>query len=138
MAYEKTTWQTGDIITAEKMNNIENGIVNNFIEGLGKIQEYDKGDLGPGQNKFYSVQANTTMLIFIDCPNFDSANHTNVFIIDIDQNKNPTYTQISSGGSVSTQKGTITILNLFIQLSGDTEDDIKAKTIHYTMISFKK
>lgn len=84
MTYEKTTWQTGDIITAEKMNNIENGIVNNFIEGLGKIQEYDKGDLGPGQNKFYGVQANTTMLIFMDCSNFDSANHTDVFIIDID------------------------------------------------------
>ena len=26
MSYEKTTWATGDIITAEKMNNIENGI----------------------------------------------------------------------------------------------------------------
>lgn len=24
--YTKTTWQTGDIITADKMNNIENGI----------------------------------------------------------------------------------------------------------------
>ena len=27
MAYEKTTWQTGDTITAEKLNNIEQGIV---------------------------------------------------------------------------------------------------------------
>lgn len=26
MAYNKTTWQTGDIITADKLNNIENGI----------------------------------------------------------------------------------------------------------------
>ena len=26
MAYNKTTWQTGDTITAEKLNNIENGI----------------------------------------------------------------------------------------------------------------
>ena len=28
MAYQKTTWQTGDIITAEKLNNIQNGIEN--------------------------------------------------------------------------------------------------------------
>ena len=26
MSYEKTTWETGDIITAEKLNNIENGV----------------------------------------------------------------------------------------------------------------
>lgn len=26
MAYNKTTWQTGDTITAEKLNNMENGI----------------------------------------------------------------------------------------------------------------
>ena len=26
MSYTKTTWQNGDIITAEKLNNIENGI----------------------------------------------------------------------------------------------------------------
>lgn len=28
MNYEKTTWQNGDIITAEKLNNIEDGIAN--------------------------------------------------------------------------------------------------------------
>lgn len=26
MAYNKTTWETGDVITAEKLNNAENGI----------------------------------------------------------------------------------------------------------------
>ena len=28
MSYTKTTWQNGDIITAEKLNNMENGIAN--------------------------------------------------------------------------------------------------------------
>lgn len=44
MSYNKTTWKTGDIVTAEKMNNIENGIFNinngnfdNFIT----FSEYD-------------------------------------------------------------------------------------------------
>ena len=27
MAYNKTIWQTGEIITASKLNNIENGIL---------------------------------------------------------------------------------------------------------------
>ena len=27
MAYVKTVWQTGDVITAEKLNNMENGIL---------------------------------------------------------------------------------------------------------------
>ena len=32
MSYNKTTWQTGDIVTAEKLNNIENGIENAGID----------------------------------------------------------------------------------------------------------
>lgn len=27
MAYQKTTWKNGDVITAEKLNNMENGII---------------------------------------------------------------------------------------------------------------
>jgi hypothetical protein len=27
MAYTPTDWKTGDVITAEKLNNIENGVV---------------------------------------------------------------------------------------------------------------
>lgn len=30
MAYEKQTWQTGDIITAEKLNHLEGGVQNAF------------------------------------------------------------------------------------------------------------
>lgn len=33
MAYERTNWQTGDIITAEKLNNMENALNNNINEG---------------------------------------------------------------------------------------------------------
>ena len=31
MAYTPTNWQTGDVVTAEKMNHIEDGIKNNSI-----------------------------------------------------------------------------------------------------------
>lgn len=41
MAYEKQTWEAGQVITAEKMNHMEDGILNN--QGA-------KGDTGdPGQ-----------------------------------------------------------------------------------------
>lgn len=40
MAYEKQTWQTGDIITANKMNYIENGIAE--INEEGEDMGYEK------------------------------------------------------------------------------------------------
>lgn len=33
MSYEKTNWQTGDTITAEKLNHAEQGIYDNSISG---------------------------------------------------------------------------------------------------------
>ena len=43
MSYNKTTWQTGDIVTAEKLNNIENGIEN--VESLPSVTAEDDGDV---------------------------------------------------------------------------------------------
>ena len=43
MSYEKTTWQTGDIVTAEKLNNIENGIEN--AGSLPSVTAEDDGDV---------------------------------------------------------------------------------------------
>lgn len=48
MAYEKQSWKTGDIITQQKMNHIEDGIVNNEPMIIHLIQQdentfrYDK------------------------------------------------------------------------------------------------
>lgn len=35
MSYEKTVWVDGDIISAERMNNIENGIADLDENGVG-------------------------------------------------------------------------------------------------------
>ena len=35
MSYEKTVWADGDIISAQKMNNIENGIATLDENGVG-------------------------------------------------------------------------------------------------------
>lgn len=32
MAYSRTTWANGDLITAEKLNNLESGIIENETE----------------------------------------------------------------------------------------------------------
>lgn len=39
MAYEKQSWKTGDIITQQKMNHIEDGIVNNEPMIIHRIQQ---------------------------------------------------------------------------------------------------
>lgn len=33
MAYNPTVWQTGDIVTAEKLNKLENGLANVDVGG---------------------------------------------------------------------------------------------------------
>lgn len=42
MAYDPTTWQTGDVITAEKMNKLEQGVANEQVGPQGP-----KGETGP-------------------------------------------------------------------------------------------
>lgn len=44
MAYEPTVWKAGDVITAEKMNKLENGCKNEQVGPQGP--KGDKGDTG--------------------------------------------------------------------------------------------
>lgn len=43
MAYNKTTWETGDVITAEKLNNAEEGIAAASIAELPSVEAADQG-----------------------------------------------------------------------------------------------
>lgn len=47
MAYEKHTWQTGETITAEKLNNLEDGVDSNnsSIVNIKLIKAVDGGDI---------------------------------------------------------------------------------------------
>lgn len=45
MAYTPTTWSDGDVITAEKLNKLEQGVKNEQVGPAGA--KGDKGDLGP-------------------------------------------------------------------------------------------
>ena len=48
MTYIKTNWQTGDIITAEKMNHIEEGIAEDIfsrsLENIETVEELGEDD----------------------------------------------------------------------------------------------
>lgn len=45
MSYIKTTWQTGDTVTAEKLNHAENGIENANQNALPSVSSTDNGDV---------------------------------------------------------------------------------------------
>lgn len=63
MAYEPTTWSDGDLITAEKLNKMEQGIKNEQVGPQGP--KGDTGDTGPQGPKgdpgaTYTLPAATT------------------------------------------------------------------------------
>lgn len=43
MSYEKHTWQTGEIITADKLNNMEDGIEKSGIHWINAAMDLDTG-----------------------------------------------------------------------------------------------
>lgn len=47
MAYTPTEWKDGDIITAEKLNKIENGITNTGGTKLVNLHIYENGESHP-------------------------------------------------------------------------------------------
>ena len=48
MAYSPTNWSTGDLITAEKLNKLEQGVLNEQVGPQGPAgPKGDKGETGP-------------------------------------------------------------------------------------------
>lgn len=72
MAYEKHTWETGKVITAEKLNNIENGIRHPEIiklgtgSGSGWISDNDyyhySGSISVSEGQIASLVGDKTIL----------------------------------------------------------------------------
>lgn len=64
MSYIKTTWVTGDIVTAPRMNNMENGIYNNdaAITALQSEVTDTEADITTLQTNVASLQTNVTNL----------------------------------------------------------------------------
>lgn len=60
MAYTKHTWTDGEVITKEKLNNIENGIANVELTPGPQGPQGPKGDTGPQGPAGTVVDATTT------------------------------------------------------------------------------
>lgn len=66
MAYEPTTWNNDDVITAEKLNKLEQGVKNEQIGPAGpagpKGEKGDPGAQGPAGTSYTLPAANKTTL----------------------------------------------------------------------------
>lgn len=63
MAYAPTTWSDGDVITAEKMNKLEQGVQNQQVGPQGPAgAKGEKGDPGPAGPSYALPVANKTTL----------------------------------------------------------------------------
>lgn len=66
MAYEPTTWNNDDVITAEKLNKLEQGVKNEQVGPAGAVgPKGDKGDpgaQGPAGPSYTLPAANKTTL----------------------------------------------------------------------------
>ena len=66
MAYEPTVWKDGDVITAEKLNKLEQGVKNEQIGPAGpagpKGEKGDPGAQGPAGTSYTLPAANKTTL----------------------------------------------------------------------------
>lgn len=61
MSYNKTTWETGDIITAEKLNNLESGVENANIVDVTSVD----GNLSMTFEEIQSVCAAGKLVRFV-------------------------------------------------------------------------
>lgn len=66
MAYTPTTWSDGDVITAEKLNKLEQGVKNEQVGPAGpagpKGEKGDPGAQGPAGTSYTLPAANKTTL----------------------------------------------------------------------------
>lgn len=65
MIYEKTTWQNGDVITAEKLNNIENWI--NGLKPTRIINFWDLPQIENASQHERQYEKDFEMVDFVNC-----------------------------------------------------------------------
>ncbi len=64
MAYTPTNWQTGDIITAQKLNNMENGITSTQIYTESEVVRFSNNVTTEENNGMYSSNINCDLSDF--------------------------------------------------------------------------
>ena len=141
MSYTPTTWADGDLITAQKLNNIENGITNlenNLINFNNlNIIVRNKITLSAAAGGFYSSLTppeNGLTILYITSKTFEANG-----LIFIDSTDNIKYVNITSN-ELQVNKGNlgISLSNGFTSSDEDTLEDIENHKINITGIIFNK
>ena len=95
MSYTKTTWQTGDTVTAEKLNNIENGIEDIYTDDnpiFVVIEDADTSTLSKTYAEIVSaLTAHKVCIIFVTYIEEEGPAYFSLFIngafFSVDNNK---------------------------------------------------
>ena len=81
MGYNKTTWQTGDTVTAEKLNNMENGIAANDKFFMTSIVYYEDGDYSEIQNTWQELYNAMEAGKIIYCLDHNTENNDDTYLL---------------------------------------------------------
>lgn len=73
MSYTKTTWVTGDTITATKMNNIESGVEAANNSGSIVMLTDTNGTLNKTVNEIYQLLSSGTILVLFEDEGYPSS-----------------------------------------------------------------
>jgi len=65
MAYEKTNWQTGDIVTAEKLNKLENGVASGGGAGGFMLVSRTDSGINKSYNELLAAINNSIMPVLV-------------------------------------------------------------------------
>lgn len=82
MAYEKTTWQSGDVVTSAKLNNIENGIASLDYVIFEPTVDTETGylHLGKSYNDLLAYY-NSNKLVYVKTQRVNSVTHIESLIL---------------------------------------------------------
>lgn len=92
MSYTKTNWETGDTITAEKLNNLENGVAGNvFVIGEETVDLTTK-ILNKTWKEILTAMSNGSLCMILETDtNYARADFLQIAFMDDEDPQNITY-----------------------------------------------
>ena len=96
MSYEKQTWTTGDTITAEKLNHMEDGIENNGTLVVNAVESDDIITLDKTWQEIYDAFPNVYILETIVEDNMSGTAKENIAAVSFGEEQGETFYIVAS------------------------------------------
>ena len=109
MSYTPNTWASGDVVTAQKMNNIETGLASIgssavFHDGIWSWDQYDITEVEDRENIMQELSAGAEVYINTYANSYAGEIYDRLYIIgwtqETEGDLNLTFIAVSSGGSI--------------------------------------